>query len=237
MNEMGYRTDRPTASHISTGWVWGISNSPPTLIGMGHQWTENTNIGCNQRLSLAKLALKVPPIDRNRSLVACTNMCGECITSQSSGLQKSYRVFHMKESIYGKCLQLLKKKLKEYNMEPVGLGTHQGSFWTDGAQKSPRPLSLDHPHGHQCFPFQINVKRGALATTVGATKPHMDDYMHFRPNRVHISSNFYWFHPLSMILRGFMASSFVNNGKKSHSLIIFYFYIRELALGCQIWKH
>jgi hypothetical protein len=52
----------------------------PTPVGVGHQWTENTNTGCNQWLSLAKIALKVPPVGRNCSLVASTNMCGEGIT-------------------------------------------------------------------------------------------------------------------------------------------------------------
>ena len=53
--------------------------SPPTLTGVSHQWTESTNIGCNQWLPLAKIALKVPHADRNRSLVARTSMHGECI--------------------------------------------------------------------------------------------------------------------------------------------------------------
>ena len=35
--------------------------------------------GCNQWLSLAKIVLRLPSTSRNRSLVARTNMCGECI--------------------------------------------------------------------------------------------------------------------------------------------------------------
>jgi hypothetical protein len=52
-------------------------NTLPTPDGVGHQRTESTNIGCNQWLSLAKIALKVPIAGRNRSLVANTIMCGE----------------------------------------------------------------------------------------------------------------------------------------------------------------
>ena len=55
--------------------------SPPTLIGVGHQWTENTKIGRNQWLTLAKIATKVPHAGRNRSLVARTSRCGECMSS------------------------------------------------------------------------------------------------------------------------------------------------------------
>jgi hypothetical protein len=44
---------------------------------VGHQRTESTNIGCNQWLSLAKIALKMSLADRNRSLVANTSMCRE----------------------------------------------------------------------------------------------------------------------------------------------------------------
>jgi hypothetical protein len=51
----------------------------PTLDGVDHQWTESTNIGCNQWLSLAKIALKVPSAGRNHSLVANTSRCGEGI--------------------------------------------------------------------------------------------------------------------------------------------------------------
>jgi hypothetical protein len=52
----------------------------PTPAGVGHHRTESTNIGCNQWLSLAKIALKMPLADRNRSLVASTSRCGEGIT-------------------------------------------------------------------------------------------------------------------------------------------------------------
>jgi hypothetical protein len=41
---------------------------------------ENTNTNCNQWLSLAKIALKVPHVGRNCSLVARTSRCGECIS-------------------------------------------------------------------------------------------------------------------------------------------------------------
>ena len=41
---------------------------------------ESTSTGCNQFLSLAKVALKVPPNGRNRSLVARTSRCGECVS-------------------------------------------------------------------------------------------------------------------------------------------------------------
>jgi hypothetical protein len=56
-----------------------VTSTLPTHAGAGHQRTESTNTGCNQWLSLAKIALKVPLASRNRSLVANTNMCGEGI--------------------------------------------------------------------------------------------------------------------------------------------------------------
>ena len=37
-----------------------VFNILPTSSGAGYQWTESTNTGCNQWLSLAKIALKVP---------------------------------------------------------------------------------------------------------------------------------------------------------------------------------
>ena len=72
---------------ISLNFRWAFTelhqtlfiNTLPTPAGAGHQWTENTINGCNQWLSLAKIALKVPPACRNRSLAAITNMCGEDI--------------------------------------------------------------------------------------------------------------------------------------------------------------
>jgi hypothetical protein len=50
----------------------GGINTLPTPVGVGHRRTESTNTGCNQWLSLAKIALKVPLASRNRSLVAST---------------------------------------------------------------------------------------------------------------------------------------------------------------------
>jgi hypothetical protein len=41
---------------------------------------ESISIGCNQWLSLAKIALKVPHVGRNCSLVANTSRCGEGIS-------------------------------------------------------------------------------------------------------------------------------------------------------------
>jgi hypothetical protein len=61
------------------------TNTLPTLDGVGHQRTESTNIGCNQWLSLAKIALKVSLADRNRSLVASTSRCGEVIRMEVGG--------------------------------------------------------------------------------------------------------------------------------------------------------
>jgi hypothetical protein len=46
---------------------------------------ESTNTGCNQWLSLAKIALKVPHACRNHLLVAHTNRCGKCITNNDMG--------------------------------------------------------------------------------------------------------------------------------------------------------
>jgi hypothetical protein len=44
------------------------TNILPTPASVGHQRTESTSTGCNQWLSLAKIALKVPLAGRNRSL-------------------------------------------------------------------------------------------------------------------------------------------------------------------------
>jgi len=59
-----------------------LFNTLPTLVGVGHQRMESTNIGCNQWLSLAKIALKMPLAGRNRSLVASTSKYGEGIRQQ-----------------------------------------------------------------------------------------------------------------------------------------------------------
>jgi hypothetical protein len=56
-----------------------LVNSPPTLTGVGHQWTVSTSIGCKQWLSPAKPTLKVPHVGRNRSLVVRTSKCGWAI--------------------------------------------------------------------------------------------------------------------------------------------------------------
>ena len=55
-----------------------------TPAGAAHQWTESTNTGCNQWLSLAKITLKVPLAGRNRSLVASTSRCGEGVSPTTS---------------------------------------------------------------------------------------------------------------------------------------------------------
>jgi hypothetical protein len=60
-----------------------LSYTLPTPAGAGHQRMESTSIGCNQRLSLAKIALKVTLGGRNRSLVANTSKCGEGISVES----------------------------------------------------------------------------------------------------------------------------------------------------------
>ena len=49
-----------------------LSYSPPTVTGVGHQWTVSTSIGYNWWFSLAEPILKVAPVDRSRSLVANT---------------------------------------------------------------------------------------------------------------------------------------------------------------------
>ena len=56
-----------------------LRHTLPTHVGVGHEWTESTNTGCNQWLSLAKITLKVSPAGRNHSLVGNTNKCGEGI--------------------------------------------------------------------------------------------------------------------------------------------------------------
>jgi hypothetical protein len=72
--------------------LWLLTYSPPTLTGVGHQWTVSTNTGCNQWLSLAKPTLKMPLADRNHSLVARTNKCGWAIivSSQRHGRLLTY---------------------------------------------------------------------------------------------------------------------------------------------------
>ena len=60
------------------------TNTLPTSVSVGHQWTKSTNTGCNQWLSLAKIALKVHLVGRNRSLVANTSRCGEGIRGWSN---------------------------------------------------------------------------------------------------------------------------------------------------------
>ena len=62
---------------FAQGWRW--SYTLLTHASAGHQRTESTNTGCNQWLSLAKIALKTPLAGRNRSLVANTIMFGEGI--------------------------------------------------------------------------------------------------------------------------------------------------------------
>jgi hypothetical protein len=52
------------------------TNSPPTLVGVGHQWTVSTSTTYNQWFLLAKSALTMSLVGRNRSLVADTNLCG-----------------------------------------------------------------------------------------------------------------------------------------------------------------
>ena len=51
----------------------GTNNTPPTLTGVGHQWTVSTNTGCNQWFSLTKSNLKVTFAGRNRSMMANTS--------------------------------------------------------------------------------------------------------------------------------------------------------------------
>ena len=55
-------------------------NSPPTLIGAGHQRTVSTNTGCKQWFSLARTLLKVALVGRDCSLVARTSKCGWAIS-------------------------------------------------------------------------------------------------------------------------------------------------------------
>ena len=63
----------PWRSHNSAGWARPndmgsnpiLNNSPPTLTGVGHQWTMSTSTSCNQWFSRAKSTLKVAPTGRN----------------------------------------------------------------------------------------------------------------------------------------------------------------------------
>ena len=65
-------------------FVWRVTYTLLTPVGFGYHWMESTNTGCNQWLSLTKIALKVPLDVRNRSLMANTSMCGEGISPLSS---------------------------------------------------------------------------------------------------------------------------------------------------------
>lgn len=57
-----------------------LVNNSPIDTSAGHQWMVNPNIVCNQWLSLADTWSKSGPCwARNRSLVACTSMCGCCL--------------------------------------------------------------------------------------------------------------------------------------------------------------
>ena len=81
-SDLGLGTWDPCEPALSLSTMESDSHCWPTYTlstpdGVGHQWMESTSIGCNQCLSLAKIALKVPPVGRNCSLVASTSMCGE----------------------------------------------------------------------------------------------------------------------------------------------------------------
>jgi hypothetical protein len=78
------------------------SHTLPTHVGVGHQRIESTSIGCNQWLSLAKIALKVPLAGRNCSLVANTSRCGEGI----SHLTKNHETTHSLEVAKFSCFHI-----------------------------------------------------------------------------------------------------------------------------------
>ena len=67
---------RETKFFKGSGQLGSSQAGLPLVPRVGHQQTEDTIIRCNQWLSPVKTTLKVPPADRNRSLVANTNMCG-----------------------------------------------------------------------------------------------------------------------------------------------------------------
>ena len=55
------------------------NNSPPTLIGAGHQWTVPTNTNYIHWLTLTKSTLKVALAGSNRTLAARISKCGWAI--------------------------------------------------------------------------------------------------------------------------------------------------------------
>jgi hypothetical protein len=50
-------------------------------------------VATNGSRSLAKIALKVPPTGWNHSLVACINMCGECMRLKATNHKGGRRYF------------------------------------------------------------------------------------------------------------------------------------------------
>jgi hypothetical protein len=96
----------------------------PTLDGVGHQWTEGTSTGCNQWLTLAKIALKMPHAGRSCSLVVNTSRCGEGI---------NLRRLH---TMLGQRLQFLYFISYVFPAHFFGLSTKVG-------HSLPRPLDLD----------------------------------------------------------------------------------------------
>jgi hypothetical protein len=71
-----------------------VAYSPPTLTGVGHQWMASTCTGCNQYLSLAKLALKVALVGRNRSVVTCTASVGRLLGMSSDAILRLWLLRH-----------------------------------------------------------------------------------------------------------------------------------------------
>jgi hypothetical protein len=110
---------------MTPNWYWNFRYVLHTHLQVTthHQWTVNTNTGCNQWLSFATSALKkAAPVGRNRSLVACTSMCGWAIRWLKSS--------HTKASISASCP--LKTRLLSRSQVALKV-THSCKSWRQHA--------------------------------------------------------------------------------------------------------
>ena len=116
------------ASHqvgLEKGWdhsrmCLGLSYNWPTHTGAGHQWTVSISTGCNMWLSLAEPTLKVTPIGRNRSLVACTSMCGCAISHDLD-----YCILHLHIT----ALEPLLRSTAFFHLLPLGRSNPHRQIW------------------------------------------------------------------------------------------------------------
>jgi hypothetical protein len=108
-----------------------------------------TIIGCNQWLSLDKIALKVSHVGRNRSLVARTNRCGEC--DELLHLQQYLRIC----GLHG----------RSYNL---GTGRFSFSLSLSMSISMTRPQSCSETFGYGGFGEFASHSNGAPITCTAA---------------------------------------------------------------------